>query len=165
MSEIKKTFRPIKYSLAQIEQAKQLYMGFNNLSRISRETDIPRSTLRYYVGQSWKGEREIASTELIADVVGARKHFLVDISHLTLDTIFNSIRTIQESDKPMGTKDMLNMAKTLEILDKLAAVDKKNNPTGLERDFGNGDNTIDMEEVEDLNPFSHKDVTPKEDAK
>lgn len=154
-----KSFSPSKYSNNQVDQAKRLYMSFTPVAQIARETDIPRSTLRYYIGQSWKDEREQDSMELITNIVGARKYQLQDISNLTLEVIFNSIRDIRESDKTMNTKAMLDLAKTLEILDRLAYADKRNNPDGL---GDNEHNLIEMEEVEASDPFAPKELNSKE---
>ena len=157
-----KSFKPQKYSSQQVDQAKRLYMAFTPVAQIGRETDIPRSTLRYYIGQSWKGEREQESSELITNIVGARKFQLQDISNLTLEVVFNSIRSIRESDKTVSTKNMLELAKTLEILDRLAYADKRNNPDGL---GDNEHNMIEMEEMESLDPFAPKELNKKDDKK
>ena len=147
-----KIFRPQAYSLAQVNQAKQLFMSFETTAAIARQTGIPRSTLRYYIRESWKEEREGDARDLVNRILGGRAAQLEELSILTVDTIMHSISEIRASKKVLRTADLLNLARTLEIMDKIALLDKKNNPD-TNSDYGAENDTIEMEEIKTLDPF------------
>ena len=147
-----KAFSPQKYSLAQVNQAKQLFMSFETTAAIARQTGIPRSTLRYYIRESWKDERESDARDLVNRILGGRAAQLEELSILTVDVITNSITEIRDSKKKLRPSDLLNLAKTLEIMDRIALLDRKNNPDTNE-DLSAENETIEMEEMKTLDPF------------
>lgn len=147
-----KQFKVQKYSLAQVNQAKQLYMSFETTAAIARQTGIPRSTLRYYIRESWKDEREGDARDLVNRILGGRAAQLEELSILTVDVIMSSISEIRDSKKKLRPSDLLNLAKTLEIMDRIALLDRKNNPD-TNADFDAEGDTIEMEEMKTLDPF------------
>jgi len=159
-----KVFKPQAYSAAQLDQAKRLFMSFETTVGIARQTGIPRSSLRYYIKESWKEEREADAQELITRIVGGRAAQLEELSVITLDTITFSMREVREAlmsgKRAARSADMLNYAKTLEILDKLAFADKRNNPDS-NKTMMEGVDTINMEQIMELDPFALP--APKED--
>ena len=147
-----KAFSPQKYSLAQVNQAKQLFMSFETTAAIARQTGIPRSTLRYYIRESWKDERESDARDLVNRILGGRAAQLEELSILTVDVITNSITELRDSKKKLRPSDLLNLAKTLEIMDRIALLDRKNNPDTND-DLSAENETIEMEEMKTLDPF------------
>lgn len=147
-----KKFKPQKYTLAQIDQAKSLYMRAEPLSGISRKTGIPRSTLRYYVKESWKDERQMDAIDLKDKILAGRRVQLEDYSILTLDTLLYSMNELRDSKRVLKSAEMLNLAKTLQILDEIALLDKMNKPANHDELLE--ENMINLEEVIEMDPFA-----------
>jgi len=135
-----------------------MYMKHMPLTQISRETGIPRSTLRYYQRQSWEQERTETAKELIGLIRSSTRHELKEIHTLGLRVIYNSLLAIEESGKTMRSVDMLNITKVLQGLDEMAAQEDIKSPghTDVE-DY----DVIDMAEMQSLDPF----LAPKKEKK
>lgn len=164
MSKIKK-FKPQKYSKAEVDHAKQLYLQHETTSSISRRTGIPRSTLRYYIKESWKEERDSDALDIVNKVIASTQVQLIETTTLTLDIINSSLTDIQEAQKTLKPHDLLSLSKVLENLNKIAIgeLTNKNGRFSEIEDIDSQDGeVITLEEAKDLDPFKINKKEEKE---
>ena len=126
-------------------------MAFESTASVARQTGIPRSTLRYYIKESWKEERESDRNELLQQIVAAQAPMLREITGVSLSKIMAVIDDM--NTEKMSVKDALTLAKTLEVLNKVAMVDQVNNYSS-EKTETLEQQLIDMTEVRGLDPFA-----------
>lgn len=144
-----------------LEESKALYMDYVSISKISRLTTVPRSTLNYHIKMKWKAERELLKAELFA-TMGESKQ--VEISEMTNDMFVilkRALHALATNPVPPTMQQATQASSILGILDKITRLDK-NEPTDI---VGNDDKPLTIEAIKEKmshDPFAIKEVEFKE---
>lgn len=144
-----------KHSEEDLERAKALYMEYESLGAISREIDIPRSTLQHYERTYWKEERDLLEIEAMTAIAGQKINKLRTISKSALKILERCMFELSNRKEPISTKEALDATRIMETLGKIANISEETKKE-KEEDF------IEVEKVSDMNPFNKKE--PEEEV-
>lgn len=104
--------------------AKSLYMDFMTTVEIAKETGIPRTTIQYHVGQYWKQERAMLSTELVREWADANRPEMSKITRTSVKIMDRALTHLSKRREPPTMKEAIDAAKVFETMDKIARLDK-----------------------------------------
>jgi len=134
-----------KYSDEELEIARQMYMNFDSVSMIARECGMSRGAVQHYERTYWKAEREELSSDLMNAIGAEKRQELGKITKETLKVLGRALEYLGKRKEPPSTKEALDAAKILQVMDKLVGVETKEQE---EEEY------IDVTDLGSLDPFN-----------
>lgn len=121
-----------KISERKLAKAKALYMDYETVSEVSRQTGIARSTVSFHVKKEngWEYERNISRAELLDQMQTARKADFAKMTGSTIIVLKRALQTLAERADPPSVQEAKGAASILDILDKITRLDD-GNPTDI----------------------------------
>jgi len=143
-----------KISKKLLEEAKEKYMTYKSINSISKELDIPRSSLSHYVNKEWRLERDLARTEVVSQLAASKRQDFTTMTQSIITIMSRSLQHLAKRDTPPTTKEAMDAANILDKLDKITRLDN-GDPTEILRDEKPA-TIIEIKEKLALDPFSEE---------
>lgn len=112
-----------KVNAELLEKAKERYMEYDQISNISRDLNIPRTSLQNYVNKEWKAERELARSELFQELSKAKKAHFVKLTQSAIVVLARALDAVATQQTPPTVKEAKDVAAVMEALDKITRLD------------------------------------------
>jgi len=141
-----------KSSPEALEKARQLYLEGAMIGKISAESGINKSTLKYYVKKSWKGEREAMQSELVRAMSENKRADLVEITSYGLTFLKQTLKKMVDESMSNPSPGLLKTISTIVFeINKIKALDE-GNPTEILADV-TPSSTADIVQLLKKDPF------------
>ena len=116
----------------KLKKAKEMFMNFEQVSKIARELKISRSSLDHHVKKpdGWELERNLRSAELFEQLNSSKKQDFTRMTQATIDILSKSLVNLSKRDRPPTMQEATAAAKILETLDRITRLDD-GNPTDI----------------------------------
>lgn len=114
-----------------LDRARGLYMAYEPVTAISKDLEIPRSTLNYWIKKQWREQRQLAGNKALETVSSLH---MSTIQQMTKDLIIVASRAASELSRSneLTLKDAEIAVKIIEniqgISDRFKAEEEKNKP-------------------------------------
>lgn len=112
-----------KVSQDILEKAKERYMEYESIANISRDLNIPRTSIQNYVNKEWKAERELARTELFQELSKAKKAHFVKLTQSAIIVLSRALDNLAKQEAPPTVKEAKDVSAVMEALDKITRLD------------------------------------------
>ena len=101
-------------------KAKELYLSGQSVVSISKDLDIPRSTLNYHIKSVWKDEKSLRGTELLATVSDLHITTIQSMTKHLLIAARRAAEDLATRNLPPTSKEMVNCANVIEKLSMIS---------------------------------------------
>ena len=138
-----------RYPQDSIDLAKKLYMDYNSVSEIARETGMSRAAI-YNQIKKWAVEREMLRAELMEKVVTAKTKDFASMAIASIEIIKRSLEDLAKRDIPPSVNEAQKATQIFEALDRITRLDN-GDPTEI-----TSDKPISIKAIKhkiNLNPF------------
>ena len=135
-----------KFSDEELEIARQMYMNFDSVTLIARECGMSRGAVQHYERTYWKAEREEMSSDLMNAIGAEKRQELGKITKETLKVLGRALEYLGKRKEPPSTKEALDAAKILQVMDKLV---------GVKEEETDEEEYIDVTDMSSLDPFNN----------
>lgn len=117
---------------AQLTKAKNLYMLYNSVSEVAKQTKLARSTVTYHVKKDdgWEFERNLLRAELLNKVQASRSADFAAMTSSTINVLKRALATLEAREEPPSVSEAKGAASILDILDKIDRLDQ-GSPTDI----------------------------------
>lgn len=105
-----------------LNKAKALYLAGESVSGISKDLEIPRSTLNYHIKQSWLEEKTYRATQMLETVSNLH---LTTIQTMTKNALIAAARAAEHlatRAEPPTSKEMMDCAS---VIDKISIISER----------------------------------------
>jgi len=109
-----------KHSQESLDTAKSMYMDNIPIVEISKEMNIPRPTIQYYVKKSWQRERDLFNSRLIKATHNGTLDDLIDIATNSRKVIRRALATLATRKTPPTVQEAVQVSKIHKDLHEIA---------------------------------------------
>jgi len=115
-----------KIAPAKLNKAKKLYLEYNTVSSVAKDTGISRSSLQHHIKKDggWEYERNINRADLLSKVSAARASEFADMTNYTIISLKRAVKSLAERTDPPTVQEAKGVASILEALDKMTRLDE-----------------------------------------
>ena len=135
------------------EEAKQLFMEYNDVKAIALKFGVPRTTISYHSNKYWNPEREMLKAELFTKFAATKRKDLIETSQYSIKILKKALGNLANREEAPTTREAKDTVTILEALDKITRLDD-GNPTEI-----TGEKVMeftDIEAIANLVPFKTK---------
>lgn len=145
-----------QYSDDSIAAAKALYMDFIPLRKISAETGIKVTSIKYYIGRYWKEEREAKKSEMIEALTESKRAMMFEISKNGLKVLSKGLEDLANSTRKLTPAEMKQVESIITNIDKIVKLDD-GNPTDI-IDTMKPATVVEVREILKKDPFLGQEI-------
>ncbi len=118
-----------KISQELLDKAKQLYFANKPVLKISRDLNIPRSNLIYYINKEWRDEKSLRATQMLESVSSINLTTIQSMTKYSLIAANRALEHLSKRGEPPTSKEMVDcvtvIQKLSEISDRFKAEEEK----------------------------------------
>jgi len=114
--------KPKKYTEAQLDKAKKMYMNYMSIADIAEKMGMPRTSVSNYVQASWKKERQLMSNDLLNEVTANKRVMLTKLAGKSIDLIGKALHDLSRKTE-LSAYEANVLAGLLDKIDKIMKLD------------------------------------------
>ena len=111
-----------RYTEEEIAEAKKMYMEYETISEISRQTNITRQTITHHA-KKWKAEREIMRADLLDRVISAKSADFANMTIAAINVMTRALTDLATREQAPSINEAKRATEILEVLDKITRLD------------------------------------------
>lgn len=111
-----------RYTEKELEEAKSMYMEYQTISEIARQTGITRQTITYHA-KKWKVEREIMRADLLDRVISAKSADFANMTIAAINVMTRALTDLATREQSPSINEAKRATEILEVLDKITRLD------------------------------------------
>lgn len=114
----------MKYPKKVLAKAKALYMDYQSLNEIEKQTGMNINSVKYHVREYWKRERDLNRAELFDLVTQTKKANFLAITDSTVRVMTRALQNLATRVEPPTIQEATKAAEILSTLDKITRLDE-----------------------------------------